>query len=357
MKKNVLKALTCAAIAAVLLSACGLAPLSDSGTLVMKLSSQPLLTVKTIVPNLDMEPAYYDVFGEGPGTATFEQLGLTDETVIQASLIPGEWIIIVKAYNGDEPATQIGYGTATVTILAGAVSDVTIVVEPLSGVGQLSVRVTWPEGVLIDPMVEGTLTPASGPGVSFTNATDDLSASYLSPALTDIAALPTGYYTLALWLSTGRADGTGRDTVWGAVEAVRIVAGQLSATLFELVEDVNRGGIVIQNEFDNPFDVTITGVDPEVLVGLTIYAAANPIGADTYEWYLDGMPLVDGSGVSINANEINILGGIGLGHHWLSVVVTSGSVMSSTSVEFDVVREYSGSDQWGVMVWDYDVWG
>lgn len=349
MKKRFFPLLGCTVLVVILMTTCGLTPLENLGTLVLKLSSEPLLTVKTIVPDFDMDPAYYDIYGSGPGGTEFEQLGLEGDSTAQAALLPGEWTIYVEAFNADP--TLIGTGEATVTVLAGAVSDVVVVVEPVPGTGQLDVTVSWPDGVLYSPVVVGTLVPAGGTdvGIAFETGDDPLLAQYLSAPFDAEEALPTGYYTLSLWLSTETADHTDRDTVWGTVEAVRIINRRVSQKLFELVEDVNRGGITILTEFDNPFEVTITGVDSEVLVGSEITAVAQPSGADRYEWYLDGNP--------VGTGETLTFGGVGLGHHWLSVVVTDGSILSSDTVEFDVVREFSGSSLWGVMVWGYDVWG
>ena len=83
MKKKCIGALGAGIAAVLLMTTCGLAPLADYGTLVLNVSSQPLLTVKTIVPGLDMEPAYYDVYGTGPGGAAFEQLGLRGNSTAQ----------------------------------------------------------------------------------------------------------------------------------------------------------------------------------------------------------------------------------------------------------------------------------
>ena len=349
MKKRL--AMTVVALMTVLMTTCGLLSLPDTGALLLKLSSNPLLTLKTIVPDLDMEAAYYDIYGTGPGGATFEQLEVTEDVTLQAALIPGEWTIEVEAYNSDEPPTLIGYGSGVVNILAGEVVDLVIVVEPIEGDGQLEVTVTWPADVLIEPEVAGSLEDAEGTSVaiSFTTDEDETSAYYLS------GDLANGYYILSVWLSTERADGTGRDTVWGTVEAVRIVADEVSSELFELEEDVNRGGVFIEAEFENPFDVSIIGVNEEELAGDDITAEALPDGADSYRWYLDGVP-VPGGGISPVVNDIEIEGTIPIGHHWLSVVVTIGTVMSSASVEFDVVRDFSGTSLWGSMVWGYDDW-
>ena len=312
---------------------CTLMSTPEDATLVLSLSSQTLLRAKTIEPLLDMDVDHYDVYGAGPAGATFEQLGITGTTVVQASLLPGEWVISVEAYNGDSPTTHIGFGTTTVTIAAGDVLTVPITVSPVDGRGQLDVTVTWPAGVLLNPVVNGVLAPSGGSGtaLTFTNATDELSANFLSPDPVDPTALEDGYYTLILSLTTDRSDGTGSDVVWGTAEIVRIIAGEVSEKTFGLVEDVNRGGIELEIDLqlDNPIEVNMSGVVDPVEQNVDVTVTAAPGGLDLYEWYLDGVSIGSGNPLTFSSDVV--------GHHWLSVMVTSGGVMSSSSVEFDVV--------------------
>lgn len=342
----------------VLLSTCGLIPLPEFGTVVLSFGAQDLLSAKTIEPQLDMDPATYDVYGTGPGGASFEVLGLESTEIAQASLIPGEWTIYVEAFNADTPPTLIGSGTATVTVLAGEVLTVTVVVQPIVGTGQLEVIVQWPAGVLLNPQVTGTLTPMGGTGgaIVFGLAPDELSASYASPAIGDVDALANGYYMVSVALSTDRPDGSGTDVVWGTVESVRIITGEVSQKTYELVEDVNRGGVevIIEPELDNPIEITIEGVQTPLQTGVDMTVSASPSGQDAYAWYLDGVLMVDGLGDPLTGSTITFGSDVGLGYHWLSVVVTSGSVTSSAAEVFHVV---AGSSLWGTMVWGQDVWG
>ena len=93
----------------------------DAGTIVLTFSAGGLLSAKTIEPALDMELATYDVTGEGPDGAYFEQLGVTATSVVQASLKPGEWTITVDGRNGD--GVVIGEGIVVVKIEAGKVTN------------------------------------------------------------------------------------------------------------------------------------------------------------------------------------------------------------------------------------------
>ena len=233
-------------VVAVLVLGCSLTPTSEDGTIVLSLSTQGLLTAKTIEPDLDMDVDHYDVYGLGPGGASFEHLGVTDTTVVQASLIPGEWEITVEAYNADSPPVLIGRGSAIVTIASGEVLSVTLTVDPIAGAGQLDVTVEWPAGVLSNPVVVGGL---------------------------------------------------------------------------ELDIDL---------QLDNPIEVSISGVPATVHQGESFTATADPVGLTSYEWYLDGVSIGTGNPLSFSTGV--------LGHHWLSVMVTSGGVMSSGFVEFDVTE-------------------
>jgi len=325
-------------------ASCSLIGDSSKGTLVLSLDTR--LVAQTIEPDLSMDVDHYDIYGNGPGSAYFEQLDVDSNTVVQASLIPGEWTITVEAYNGDVPdPTQIGEGVAVVTITSGEVLNTTVTVTPLDGTGYLELHVTWPEGVLTNPTLNATLTPAdpatAQPSISFTGdftvqggtgATDSYD---LSPMPT---TLETGYYTLVLTLFDG--DGA---LVWGTVEAVRIIKDETSAKTFALVEDVNRGGLELEiiEELDNPFEITfeVGGNEvTDVLVAngsdLTVTAIATDATVDPgdWTWYLQGQPH------SATANTITLTDAeLGLGYYWLDVVAQVGDVLSSATLTFQVV--------------------
>lgn len=332
---------------------------SGEGTVVLSIAPGGMLTSRTIEPSLSMDPAFYNIYGVGPAGMTFERLGVTPGGVVQASLTPGDWLITVDAYNDDDPPVRIGTGEATVTVRAGRVQTVIIDVMPLPDAGQLLLGVTWPENVLLDPVVTGVLTPLGevGEDLAFTNAGDDLSATYSSPDMADPDALASGYYTLALTLKTEAPDGSGLVKAWGTLEAVRIVAGEISEKTYELVEDVNHGGVVINPEMDNPITISLSGVVDPLTAGSEMTVVAEPAGETSYQWYLDGVLLENGANVTITGNTITFGKDVGLGYRWLSVIVTSGSVISSTEEQFQVVQTPGGSSLWGAMVWDYDVWG
>lgn len=300
---------------ALVVAGCSFNP-DPGGTLVLSFLDR--VNARTIEPGLDMNPATWDVLGTGPGGAAFSQTGLTSSSCVRKSLIPGEWLIEVTARNAGGVA--IGYGSTRVTIEAGEVALASVTVRPLVGDGTLDVRVTWPEGVLTTPVLSADLAPS---GSAF-------AALPVSPGPNSAALLgdhPNGYYSLRLLLSD---EGS---LVWGAVEAVRIIAGETSAALFALTNDVNRGGLALQilTDLQNPITVSLAA-QTSLQQGSTMTVTASTSDAvDSYQWYLQGAP------VGTNASSISIGSGLGLGHYWLSLVVTKGSILSSKSVEFDVV--------------------
>ena len=296
---------------------CQLSVTVTEGTLVISLSE--MVSAKTIQPALDMAPATYDVEGAGPEGETFSQTGLTTTTVVQASLVPGEWTITVTARNAGSDA--IGEGSVVVLVEAGQVVTANVSVTPIVGDGTLDVAVTWPGGVLTTPSVNATLAPTPGSPAPISFVPGVNSAAYLNDH-------SNGYYVLALQLWD---EG---DVLWGTVEAVRIIADETSSTLFALTTDVDRGGLELEVEtnLDNPIEVTLSGSVSLPRYTTMIVTATTSEAVTDYQWYLQGAP------IGTNADSVEVGTGLGLGHYWLSLVVSNGTVVSSGSMEFDVVE-------------------
>ena len=319
-----------AALAAAVLLMAGACAVDDGaasrclGSLELSLSNDAIFVARTIEPALDMSIASYDVRGAGPNGATFEQLGLAGQATTQASLVPGQWTVSVDGRNAQ--GTVIGAGSGSAQIVAGEITSLTIVIRPIQGNGTLDVTIRWPSGVLSQPWVVASLTPAmENPySITFSLGGDKLSATYIN------TRVHSGYYTFVCQLYDGR------DVVWGTVEAVRIVAGWTSSRVYELVADVNRGGLEINlvEEMQNPISITLNVPDTFTLhVGQTVLVAATtsePV--DSYQWYLRGV-LLGGESRSF----VTVGGGLGAGTYWLDLVVTAGDVLSSRGVVFEVL--------------------
>jgi hypothetical protein len=293
------------------------------GTLNLIFSEAGLFTAKTIEPALDMDVASYDIYGSGPYGLTFEQLGVTDTTVWQKSLIPGVWTVTVNAKNID--GVIIGTGSVEVEIIAGKVTNTEITVTPLEGDGILDVSVIWPEGVITSPVIAGTLTPAGGSAetAAFVYGTDGVSAGYTQ-------TLASGYYMLSIQLYDGEK------MLWGTIEAVRIISGELSEKTYTLVKDVNSGGLELEiiTEMENPIEITFSGALELLPSGsnMTVFASTSePV--DSYQWYLKGTPINGETSDTITIGET-----LEPGTYWLDLVVVKGSILSSQGVVFEVVQ-------------------
>jgi UDP-3-O-[3-hydroxymyristoyl] glucosamine N-acyltransferase len=325
-----------------MLAGCGGMTIPESGSLVLSISQQGMLTAKTLEPSLDMTPEYYDVYGFGPDGASFHHLGVEGNIVEQASLVPGEWTIEVEAYNADSPSTLIGVGSEIVTVIAGGVLSVEVGVYPVVGAGQLRVTVEWPSELLINPTVIGVLTPAGGTAgnIGFVRAFDELSATYESPAMLGPDALPNGYYTLSMTLETDRPDGSGiSDIVWGTVEAVRILAGEVTSHTYVLVDDVNRGGLGVDVHLESSVYVYLMLDEVVLTMGddMTAVAYTDPPGILQYQWYLMGAPLTEETG-----STVSLGGELTPGVYWLDVVV--GEAISLSSARTVIIVAESNVD-------------
>jgi hypothetical protein len=112
------------------------------------------------------------------------------------------------------------------------------------------------------------------------------------------------------------------------------VAGGTSYWHYQLVEDVNRGGVTIVPHLQDPIPINLIGaVDQLTSTGsMTVTADTGDAVVDGYRWYLNGEEV---------GTEDSVVVGPGLdpGFHWLDVVVTAGSVLSSERARFEVVDQ------------------
>jgi hypothetical protein len=131
----------------------------EYGTLLLTLSPAGM-AAKTIVPPLDMNIAYHDVYGDGPDSTTFSRIGIPGPTLVEGSLVVGDWTITVDAFNADDDL--IGYGSVVAKITAGQLTQSEVSITPLEGTGSLDVIISWPESTVASPVMTGTLTAEAG---------------------------------------------------------------------------------------------------------------------------------------------------------------------------------------------------
>ena len=295
-------------------------PAGDVGSLVLHLSGSQIPT-RTVAPAVEMEIAYYNIGGNGPGS--FTETNVVGDTFTKVDLPVGVWTILVDAYNsGDQ---KIGHGERTVSIAVGPPTAATVDVLPLDGTGTLSITITWPEAMVGSPSISATLTAVGGDAETLDFTVGAGSAGYTSGVLDD------GCYSLVIQLLD---DGVVK---WGLFEAVRILADQTTTVIDG--PSVSTGGLdlTINPEMQNPITVTVTGAS-EIEVGTdATFSATTSEAVDSYHWYLNGGLLSGETSASITIGSA-----LAEGAYRLDLAVSKGSILSSGTLEIAVASPAGG---------------
>ena len=250
---------------------------------------------RTLLPNIDMNPASYTVTGSGPNNATFTAT-TTGGTVTENNLAFGSWTVVVNATNA--AGNLIGTGSASTQVNTASTSTVSVTVTPVSGVGTLNLAASWPTGSVQTPSVAATLTPALGSAQNLPFSISGSSASYSS------SSVGNGYYTLAL---------TVQDTgvvAAGAVDVVRIVTGATTSGTYAFSQVNAPGGTIQVNvaaNMQNPLTVAIAGASATQAVGTsqTLTASVgNYTGNVVYVWYVNGVSAGTGPTFAFNSGSV-----------------------------------------------------
>ncbi len=268
----------------------------SGGTILMNLSMTQS-PGRTLLPNIDMEPASYNITGNGPNGAAFN-ISTDQETAEISGLDFGNWSILVDALNIE--GTIIGRGTATATVSVGQTTVVNITVTPLDGVGSLDLTILWNTGDLENPSIEAQLISAQGTPMDLPFQVTGNTGIYQG------SSIPTGYYTLVVKLLDSGI------LTMGAVEVVRIVYEETTQGTFEFY-NINKPGGTIQVNIDlqmaDPIDVTISGQLNEIASNesMTVTASVPPdTGNVVYVWYINGESAATGASYTINNMEQGI---------------------------------------------------
>ncbi len=292
---------------------------------------------RTLQPSLDMNPASYQIDGEGPGGATFTRTITGSATVTVDKLAFGQWTITVTAFNADD--TAIGAATSTATVHSNAGTTVALTVKPYDGFGTLSLDLSWPAADIETAQVESTLLPVVGAARTLTfdlNAgagTADFSADDVS----------TGYHTLTVKLLDNGA------LTMGAVELVRIVKGQVTSGSFAFTNVNKPGGSIdveITPDMGNPLDVSIAGAADTKPADETLnLTASNAQGVNaTYAWYVNGE--AKGTGASFAFDDT-----WAEGYYRIDVTVISADATRGGSASAMVQVVAGGSMASGTALW------
>lgn len=296
----------------------------EGGTLTIKITEDDVST-RTIVPSLSMEIATYDIYGQGPLGEAVESTGVIETTNNWSDLAEGSWDIQVDARN--ESGIIIATGQTTVEVFQGQVTNATVMVQTITGIGSINLSMTWPVNTLISPVISATLTPLNGSPITLPFIISGNTATYTSNNLTN------GYYQLDIHLYE---SGEG-DPAWGMTSAVRIVTGQSTEAFFD-IQDFNvvtpEGNIQVQINADlqNPLEITLSGINNRLFLGsdMTVESTVSDT-PDSYQWYLDGN-LLEGE----TNSSITIGSNLSTGTYNLNLLVTLGNIYSSTGFSFSV---------------------
>ena len=305
---------------AVILWGCSfpVAPSGKTGSLSISLTNS--ITAKTLTPPVSMAAASYTITGTGPNSATFTAAS-TGAAVTENGLAFGSWTIVVNALNAN--GTLIGTGTAAAQVHTGETASVTVTVTPVTGAGALSLTVSWPAEQVQAPSITASLTPALGTAQGLAFVVTGSTATYTN------AAIGNGYYTLAFTVNdNGVAEA-------GAVEVVRIVAGQATSGTYTFA-NVNRAGggiqVNITANMQNPLDVAMTGAVATMSAGTTQALSAdvsNYSGNVSYVWYVNGVSQAAGATYSFGT-------GVSAGYYRIDVTAFAADGTRAGSATTDV---------------------
>jgi 6-phosphogluconolactonase len=285
------------------------------------------INARTLLPPIDMNAASYELSGTGPGGATFSQ-SAAGGTVTVGNLAFGSWSVTVDALNAG--GTIIGSGQATAAVQIGHATTLSITVAPLAGNGTLSLTVSWPGAQVDAPSIEATLTPSAGPAITLSFSVTGSQATYSG------TTMPAGYGTLQLQLFNHNIP------VMGAVDVVRIVAGQTTSGTYAFTNVNQPGGplqVNITPALADPIPVQVSGVGSTVTAGASITATASVTDSTTnvvYVWYLNGVSQATGSSYTFGSSLL-------AGYYRLDVTAytADGARAGSATARFQVIS--SGS--------------
>ena len=327
MQKNALRLVAAAALLASL-AACGDIPIEEFGALKVSLSTAES-TSKTVLPDAGVEIATYDVSVSGPGPTEEQEVSADTPEAYFVALVSGMWTVSV--FGRDSAGDVVASATTTVELVGSELSETEVAVHPLDGTGNLVIAISWPPELLLDPLVESFLLDTEAGGRT------DLTAEFDSDKTSVSAArrVPAGTYTLVVRITIGEDT-----SVWTLADPVNVATGELTALVYQLVlGDFNLGDVqvTIDEQMDDPFEVTIAGIVDPLPIGTDQQVTALPdlepdVAANlTYQWYLDGEPIAGATGP-----DLVIGSSLHLGSYKLSVVAERGNVLGSAAEEFSV---------------------
>lgn len=316
----------------------------QGGTLLLTINGN---VARTLLPGIDMNTASYDIKGTGPNGGTFDQSTTQTSNEI-TGLVAGTWNVSVAALNKD--GQNIGIGSSSVTLDSSTQATLSITVAPIQGNGTLTLTTTWPASEVQSPSITASLLPPAGSTIPLDYTVGSGTASVTN------SSIASGYYTLSQSLLE---NGT---LVMGAVEVVRIVAGQTTSGSFDF-SNLNVAdptiGVNITPAMNNPLTVTLSGIVGSDLIegdSMTVTAGVtNYSGNLTYVFYLNGQAQATGTTAS---PSWTFGSNLQPGNYRIDVTAftADGTQAGSTSDTFTVSGTTAGTTNTNSNVFTVGVW-
>lgn len=321
----------------VCLLGCDLTLISGSGSLVIQLGDR----ARNInwLPEIDMYIDTYTITGTGPNSGdSFQEEGFPGGLFVKDSLSVGDWEIVIDGYNED--AIKIATTTINLTIRKSQTAQATATMRPLVGVGTLDVSVSWidSQDKLADPQVfvlihdeHGNELSAYPDPIRLTLGEDGKSASKT------IGEIPTGWYEVCVGLYEGVAGGE-PESVWQDTRTLRIVKDETTEGVVQIPEaeilfGLGSISLVLDEEMNNPFDVSFTGLPESVKEEqASVVTAAGTFGEGaTCRWYVNGVRHEE------NTNEFAFVSNAA-GLYRISLLVNSNGAVAGYQQTVEVVK-------------------
>ena len=274
---------------------------------------------------LDTIIQHFDIRFSGPGRTIIESI-TGNKKQLSVLLEAGDWTVEVSGKNTE--GAEIASDVQTITITPDRTVEIYSRLSPSLEGGFLLLDITWSNGSLGEPVVKASLAGSDGSVFQLPEIRVD-SSGYLSTA-TYRGIAPAGYYTLAVQLLDGDAK------VWGRVEFVHILNNKITSVLHSLKVDKDNhvvDGVQLSVGPELPFNITLIGVREILLEGDVMTVAANIADADSYQWFINGIPQVDQTGP-----HITIGSELKAGSYWLDLVVNQGVTTGSIGTYFTVAE-------------------
>jgi hypothetical protein len=244
-------------------------------------------SARSIGPEISVDVNHYVIRGESVAGELFEQTTPEDQVVIRG-LTAGYWDVTVDAFN--ESDVHLYTGTVRILVEGGVSLPVMVSLAAVSGVGTLTIAVTWPEGEILSPTVDAVLVPTIGDPLPLVFAIDGAAASFSGDQI------DSGFHTLVLKVKEDDM------IVAGGVDLVQIVRGQVTSANL-VFEQINAPGsleieVEVAPEFAESLSVTIDGGEgvSDFGVPVTLLGAVegNP-GNTVFTWYVNGSAVDSGT--------------------------------------------------------------